>query len=134
MSETKLTDAEIMQILECCSVENCEECKRNWSYVSQWDCMRHIMRISLNLINREKAEVERLNKETKLTIDSIRKLAVELIESAKSEAIKDVLLTLEAEAVSSDKYIREYEDSKEQRAYNQALWKACSLVKEMEGE
>jgi hypothetical protein len=48
-----------------------------------------------------------------------------------NEAVKDVLLTLEAEAVSSDKYIREYDDSKVQKAYNQALWKAYNIVKEM---
>ena len=55
-------------------------------------------------------------------------------EKAKSEAIKEVLLTLEAEAESSDKYIREYDDSEVQRAYNKALWKSYNLVKEMVGE
>ena len=53
--------------------------------------------------------------------------------TAKAEAIKDVLLTLETAVEESNKYIREYEDSKEQRAYNQALRKAYNLVKEMEG-
>lgn len=49
---------------------------------------------------------------------------------AVRRAIKDIYRTLEAEAVSSDKYIREYDDSTEQKAYNQALWYACKLVKE----
>lgn len=53
------------------------------------------------------------------------------IKEIQNEAIKEVLLTLEAEAESSDKYIREYDDSEVQRAYNKALWKAYNLVKEM---
>ena len=40
----------------------------------------------LRIIKSQKAEIERLRKETKMTIDSIRKLAVESIESAKTEA------------------------------------------------
>lgn len=51
------------------------------------------------------------------------------VKKAKTKAIKDVLLTLEAEAESSDKYIREYDDSEVQKAYNQALWKAYDIVK-----
>lgn len=51
--------------------------------------------------------------------------------TAKSEAIKEVLSALETSIEESDKYIREYEDSKEQRAYNQALRDAYNDVKEM---
>jgi hypothetical protein len=40
------------------------------------------------------AEIERLRKETKMTIDSIRKLAVESIESAKSEAYREFWVKL----------------------------------------
>lgn len=42
-------------------------------------------------INRQKAEVERLNRETVQTIDSIRKLFVDTIKAEKTEAIKEAL-------------------------------------------
>ncbi len=87
-----------------------------------------------------KAEMESL-KADKIIAERHEKDARELykdvviqLKTAKAEAIKDILLTLEAEARSSDKYIEEYDDSKEQKAYNQALWKAYNLVKEMVGE
>lgn len=56
------------------------------------------------------------------------------IDRIKSEAIKEVLLQLEAEAESSDKYIQEYDDSETQKAYNKGLWTAYNLVKEMVGD
>ncbi len=101
----------------------------------------------INLINCQKAEIEALQDEVAIKTSAYNDMKeqrdkehqycmhyVGMIAKFKSEAIKNVLLTLEAEAESSDKYIREYEDSKEQRAYNQALRKACNLVKEMVGE
>ena len=56
------------------------------------------------------------------------------VEYFKSEAIKEILSALETSIEESDKYIREYEDSKEQRAYNKALRDAHNLVKEMVGD
>lgn len=90
----------------------------------------------LDIIKRQQAEIERLqSKLINSTHIHVDKSAFEEccynIETAKAEAIEEVLLTLEAEAESSDKFICEYDDSKEQKAYNQALWKAYNLVKEM---
>ncbi len=54
--DNKLTDIDIKKILECCSKGDCENCNRKWSYNNQWDCMRHIQRLSFDLINRLQAE------------------------------------------------------------------------------
>ena len=76
------------------------------------------------------AEVKRLSLEN--AVLQLRRNVFD--QRIQSEAIKDILLTLEAEARSSDKYLEEYDDSKEQKAYNQALWKAYNLAKEIAGE
>lgn len=52
-----------------------------------------------------------------------------LIENTKAETLKEVVQQLEAEIESSDKYIREYEDSAEQRAFNQGLRKALDSIR-----
>lgn len=139
-----MNDAEIIKALECCcntkEIFCSEKCPL---YNHENDCFSVMKHDALDLINRQKAEIERLRKEIddleyhldcecSTSADVSSMLIGE--EKAKAEAIKDVLLTLEAEAVSSDKYIQEYDDSKEQKAYNQALWKAYNLVKEMAGE
>ena len=56
------------------------------------------------------------------------------LKTARAEAIKEVVAQLEAEIESSDKYIREYDDSIEQKAYNKGLRDACRIAKETVGE
>lgn len=96
------------------------------------DALRRANEIGMGLDkeNQElKAEIEKLKADVnRLTSEN------ENLTTARTEAIEDVLLTLEAEANSSDKYIREYDDSDIQKAYNKGLWVACNLVKEMTGE
>ena len=118
-----MTDNEIIKGLECCCASECDECP----YDEQTACVEYVKEGTLDLINRQKAEIERLKAES----DMADGYADALVERTKTEAIKEVLLTLEAEAESSDKYIREYDDSEVQRAYNKALWKSYNLVKEM---
>ena len=48
--------------------------------------------------------------------------------------IDKILLQLEAEIVSSDKYIREYEDTNEQRAFNAGLKHAYKVIDNMRKE
>lgn len=100
--------------------------------------------IKTDMLNRQKAEIERAERNfraakvdvkfKKAEIDRLKARNDELNtlnKTASIESIKDVLLTLETAVEESDKYIREYEDSKEQRAYNKALKDAYNLVKEM---
>lgn len=49
-----------------------------------------------------------------------------------ADGINEVILQLEAEIESSDKYIREYEDTEEQGCFNQGLRAALKAVRKME--
>lgn len=46
--------------------------------------------------------------------------------------INDILLDVEAELESSNKYIREYEDTEAQRAFNKGLTVAYDIIKKYE--
>lgn len=105
-------------------------------------------------INRQKAEIERLKSMNQSKLDMIHDLRAEIENTQKllqatinnslaredlfqfleAEAIKEVAEVLEAELESANKYIREYDDSAEQRAYTKGLHNAWSIVKEMAGE
>lgn len=91
----------------------------------------------IDLINRQKAQIKQLENIERLATKNIEKqdAEIELLQKTQqlieSEAIKEVLSALETMVEESDKYIREYEDSREQRAYNQALRDVYNLVKEM---
>ena len=119
-----MTDNEIIKALECCGIDDCRDCP---CYTEDLGCDHNLQLLALDLINRQKAGIERLQKYN-------AKMARKHYQDGRAEAIEDVLLTLEAEANSSDKYIREYDDSDIQKAYNKGLWVACNLVKEMTGE
>ena len=58
-----MTDEQIIKALECCITNDCAKCKAydetNGEIV---DCLHTICRNALDLINRQKAEIERLNK------------------------------------------------------------------------
>lgn len=89
-----MTDNEIIKALECCTGYDCENCKA----LKYCDYMHPgaLARASLNLINRQKEEIEKLKQENDffhktITENAQRALevAVEEIEKAKSEAIKE---------------------------------------------
>ena len=53
-----MTDERLMKVLECCANDDCDNCP---SLVKE--CKKHAMLNALDLINRQKAEIERLKKE-----------------------------------------------------------------------
>ena len=60
-----MTDNEIIKALECCRSENgndCENCQYTKVVYRQGEggCTNRLMQDALNLINRQKAEIERL--------------------------------------------------------------------------
>ena len=57
-----------------------------------------------------------------------------IVAELKKTANKEVVAQLEAEVESSNKYIRDYDDSEVQKAYNQGLRHCLKVVKEMAGE
>ena len=87
-----MTDNEIIKALECCSRGSgdrqdwCTDCSARGRLE---DCETELPEKALDLINRQKAEIERLRKETPQTIESIRKLARDTIRDTKAEAVKE---------------------------------------------
>lgn len=77
-----MTDNEIIKALECCVDEHsCYECIYRLGMSAQ--CMNNLMRNTLTLINRQKAEIEKLK--TDFQIEASNKLEKEI----KAEAIKE---------------------------------------------
>ena len=96
MTEHKYTDDEIIKALECCAQPDpiCKECPYYDPYL-KYPCANQLKWAALNLIDRQKAEIERLKKigddktsEVMRHDASIRELHKQL-ETAKPEAIKD---------------------------------------------
>lgn len=58
-----MTDNETIKILECCAKINFNKCKKCPLNIPNQPCDKSIIlpRIALNLINRQKAEIERLD-------------------------------------------------------------------------
>ena len=121
-----MNDADIIKALECCSHPNmCHECPCH-NKRTCWDMKQD----AIYLIKRQKAEIEKLKDDNQYLEDRRWK---ELC-AVRSETIKDVLLQLEAEIESSEKYMMEYDDGPLQKAYNQGLRDAYKAVKGMTDE
>ena len=81
----KLMDEEIIKALECCGKEySCERCILNTWLNKKRDCVGTILGGALDLINRQKAEIESLkHRKTELQIRN------QELQHEKSEAIKE---------------------------------------------
>lgn len=99
MKERKFTDEEVIRALECCtSCVTTEACKNCVIYpflpnVTAEECMEYAMRLAIDLINRQKAEIEELkirNERQKHTIKAYQ------INKTKAEAIKEFVGLLES--------------------------------------
>ena len=80
-----MTDNEIIKALECCMYgHECEGC----SYIGKGLCSDKMKKDALDLINRQQAEIERLNIKNK-ALTAITKNYDWKFAKAKSEAIKE---------------------------------------------
>lgn len=96
-----MTDNEIMQALKCCSVFDCDSCPLCSYGDTSVVCSGYLYGEIIDLINRQRAEIERLKEENKklnLMVESIDDYMNPLpfktdfdnaIETAKSEAVKE---------------------------------------------
>ena len=106
-----MTDNEIIKALVCCSnscddgFAKCDECPR---FEEGSGCTLRTMKDAFDLINRQKAEIERLLKIIADKEDSCMGLATqlkitnELLKTAKSEAIKEFAEELEYFVLNED--------------------------------
>ncbi len=106
----KMTDNEIIKALECCIKDQHEGCCKLGSWSEQWNCMADLMKDALDLINRQrseiealiagqetlqkyiaeqKAEIERLTKRRKEEVEKLMSATDKVITEAKAEARKE---------------------------------------------
>lgn len=94
MTEHKITDDEVIKALEHCRNgdrgSKCSKCE----YVT--GCKTWLIGLALDLINRQRAEIERLNYCRETNISSIAELHRRLL-TAKTEAIKEFAERLKEE-------------------------------------
>ena len=85
-----MTDNEIIKALECCTIREMD-CKNCLNKNQGLHCIYETMKLALDLIDRQKAEIERLSIECETLVTQL-KVAYEQIHKlnmAKSEAIKE---------------------------------------------
>lgn len=120
----KYTDEQIKQALELCThweVGTCERCPL-WGDAN---CIRQIMDATFDLINRQEAEIERLQtiiNDGDETCHNCHSKYAQKIEKATSEAIKEV----------AEKVIDLIYEADDVNPINE--WQVRNLVKEMGGE
>lgn len=116
-----MTDNEIIRALECCIKNDIAQCKICEYDKFEQGCRRKLKPDILDLINRQKAEIERLEKEKDSKI--VRCIANDK-DKIKSEAIKEFVERLKFE----------YEDERQGRYINWLMNDIINkLVKEMTG-
>ena len=111
-----MTDAEVLKALECCGSTTVGACKDCTMYKDKSGiCVPIICRDAFDLINRQKAEIERLKKENAFHRKTITENAqralevtVEEIEKAKSEARKEFAERLRKTMTATSKTISGY--------------------------
>ena len=96
-----MTDNEIIKALECCSMDNvkdCDCCPYNEIQTKTY-CANELIKDALDLINRQKAEIERLRNTVNtdfLTVTEKLKLSQSEIGDIRAEAIKEFAERLKA--------------------------------------
>lgn len=94
----KMTEREIIKGLECCYTGySCKDCPY---YCGNEDCPELVIKDALDLINRQKAEIERLEEMYDSSVSSERNV-VDNIGYEKSEAIKEFAERLKEKATST---------------------------------
>lgn len=79
----KLTDNEIIKALECClsDIPPCITCKYDNDTITCDECMGELMKDALDLINRQKAEIERYK--------GVIKILEKDVKDAEGRAVKE---------------------------------------------
>lgn len=96
-----MTDNEIIKALECCKRDDCDCCPNDFG-----NCYSNLAGYSLDLINRQQAEIERLEKDSK----RLKKVQMQLDDAMKMYS------TIKAEAV------KEFAERLKERKYQSSDW------------
>ncbi len=118
-----MTDDEILLALDCCDYEMCEDCP----YIEVSACQYKLCRDAFNLINRQKAEIERLQGKVEELSEVLSDTIKIRYKEARTEAVKEFAERLKDE-------VTYYEDT----CGNFVPFVDCrdidNLVKEMVGD
>ena len=80
-----MTDKQIITILECCASNENIECCKKCVLCEKYDCYSEISRNALDLINRQRTEIERLEDELQQS-----EQCADIIETMLEEKDKDI--------------------------------------------
>lgn len=113
-----MTDNEIIKALECCNeikISNCDECPLLYDECSKYD----LYKLALDLINRQRAEIDRLNgcvksedevraimksQMTPMVNEIVNEQFDKAVKLAKAEAIKELVKRLKDRVVKKYAY------------------------------
>ena len=128
MTDKKITDEEIKSSLEViATTRNCNECKiRNCKW-GTCNCSQITANAAIDLINRQQAEIERLEKIRKADNNLITSLN-KCYETAKAEAYKEFAEKLK------EKCYEDFQETDEMLSPYVTDDDIDNLLKEMEGE
>ena len=122
----EMIDTEIIKALECCldnSPLTCKDCPMFNVTNSTMVCSKIVTKFALDLINRQQAEIERLNNNLSAMVVTMRNSA----KATRNEAIKEF-----AERLKEKK--QEVFTAVNDSSYAVTVYKIDNLVKEMVGE
>lgn len=129
-----MTDEKIIKALEFCAAHKCSSsCECPGEEEGGYGCFPFSISTILDLINRQRAEIGTLERLYELAVaerEANVKGFTESLETAKAETVKDITGYLESEIEDSDKRIREFDTSDEERGYNKGLRVALAYVQE----
>ena len=135
MTDKKLTDEEIIQTLECCKSCCCKQCDEEPDFQK-----------AINLINRQKAEIERLKECPKCVYECVGEITeycvqgpcpnFKTVEQIKTEAYKEFAMKLQAfcKRIIAQKWNEKAAPISWSYAYADFIDDIDNLLKEMVGE
>lgn len=125
--ERKLTDKEIIKALECCRYDDydyCEECP----YRKNKPCQENLIQDTFDLINRQQAEIERLNIRLRKEQHQFADLG-KMYSEIRAEAIKEF-----AERLKDDSWFTDLFDRNDYPVRAVTKEDIDNVVKEMVGK
>ena len=124
-----MTDNEIIKVLEYCTTDGwCQNCPHEKKCIED-----EITQLALDLINRQKAEIERLNRNIELLAICKKDLPEKTAKVIKAEAVKEFADRLK-ENMSDDWSMFSDDGYTLQVDYGKLIELIDNLVKEMAGE
>ena len=129
-----MTDNEIIKALKLCPKRNMKsKCTQCPYFESDGICLEVLMADSLDLINRQKAEIERLEHSAKQWEDTAKDIFISR-ENIKAEAIKEFAERLEEILARYECSFIEIQNWSARNTILQVIQELRNLVKEMVGE